>query len=254
MNEVVLELERLQKAFGALVVTDRVDLDLRRGECHALIGPNGAGKSTLIHQISGVLQPDAGRIAFEGRDVTELSQSERAVAGLGRSFQITSILPEFTVLENVALAAQMRAGSSMRFFARADRETALNDAAMQALSRIGLAPRAGMVAGELSYGEKRLLELAIAIAGQPRALLLDEPMAGMGRAESESLTETLLELKSHYPMLLIEHDMEAVFRLADRVSVLVAGAIVATGTPDEVRADPRARAAYLGDDHTEGAA
>ena len=254
MTQPVLRLQGLQKAFGALVVTDRVDLDLQRGECHALIGPNGAGKSTLIHQISGLLQPDAGRIEFEGRDVTGLSQAGRAMAGLGRSFQITSILPEFTVLENVALAAQMRAGSSMRFFARADRESGLNDAAMQALDRLGLAQRAGVVAGVLSHGEKRLLEMAIAIAGKPHALLLDEPMAGLGRAESEGLTETLTELKSQFPMLLIEHDMEAVFRLADRVSVLVAGAIVASGTPDEVRANARARAAYLGEDHTEGAA
>ncbi|MFQ6546559.1 ABC transporter ATP-binding protein [Aestuariibius sp. 2305UL40-4] len=249
MSEVVLELSGLRKAFGALVVTDGIDLDLRRGECHALIGPNGAGKSTLIHQISGVLQPDAGRISFEGRDVTALSQSERAVAGLGRSFQITSILPEFTVLENVALAAQMRAGSSYRFLRPAAREAELNDKAMEALGIIGLARRADIVASTLSHGEKRLLELAIAIAGEPRALLLDEPMAGMGRAESATLTQTLLELKAAYPMLLIEHDMEAVFRMADRVSVLVAGAIVATGTPDEVRDDPQARAAYLGDDH-----
>lgn len=254
MAEPVLKLSGLRKAFGALVVTDGIDLELRSGECHALIGPNGAGKSTLIHQISGVLQPDAGRIAFEGRDVTGLSLAERAVAGLGRSFQITSILPEFTVLENVALAAQVRAGSSFRFFARAAGDPALNAAAMEALARIGLANRATAVAGELSYGEKRLLELAIALAGRPRALLLDEPMAGMGRAESAGLIDTLLDLKAQYPMLLIEHDMEAVFRLADRVSVLVAGAIVAAGTPDEVRADPKARAAYLGDDHTEGAA
>ena len=245
----VLELTGLRKAFGALVVTDGVDLELRDGECHALIGPNGAGKSTLIHQISGVLAPDAGRIAFEGRDVTGLSLAERAIAGLGRSFQITSIIPEFTTLENVALAAQARAGSSFRFFGRAAEETALNAAAMEALTRIGLGARAGITAGTLSHGEKRLLELAIAIAGRPRALLLDEPMAGMGRAESEALTETLKALKSTYPMLLIEHDMEAVFRLADRVSVLVAGAIVASGTPDEVRADPQARAAYLGEDH-----
>ena len=167
----------------------------------------------------------------------------------GRSFQITSIIPEFTALENVALAAQARAGSSFRFFGRAAEEAALNEAAMEALTRIGLGARAGIAAGTLSHGEKRLLELAIAIAGRPRALLLDEPMAGMGRAESEALTETLKALKSTYPMLLIEHDMEAVFRLADRVSVLVAGAIVASGTPDEVRADPQARAAYLGEDH-----
>lgn len=249
MSEVVLELSGLRKAFGALIVTDGIDLDLRRGECHALIGPNGAGKSTLIHQISGVLQPDAGRISFEGRDVTALSQSERAVAGLGRSFQITSILPEFTVLENVALAAQMRDGSSYRFFRSAAQEANLNGKAMETLSIIGLEQRADVVASTLSHGEKRLLELAIAIAGEPRALLLDEPMAGMGRAESATLTQTLLDLKATYPMLLIEHDMEAVFRMADRVSVLVAGAIVATGTPDAVRNDPQARAAYLGEDH-----
>ncbi len=249
MSEVVLELSGLRKAFGALIVTDGIDLDLRRGECHALIGPNGAGKSTLIHQISGVLQPDAGRISFEGRDVTALSQSGRAVAGLGRSFQITSILPEFTVLENVALAAQMRDGSSYRFFRPAAQEANLNGKALEALSIIGLEQRADVVASTLSHGEKRLLELAIAIAGEPRALLLDEPMAGMGRAESATLTQTLLDLKATYPMLLIEHDMEAVFRMADRVSVLVAGAIVATGTPDEVRNDPQARAAYLGEDH-----
>ncbi|MEQ9257822.1 MAG: ABC transporter ATP-binding protein [Roseovarius sp.] len=248
MSEVVLEIKGLNKAFGALVVTDDVNLQLHRGECHALIGPNGAGKSTLIHQVSGVLSPDAGRISFEGRDVTALTLAERAVAGLGRSFQITSILPEFTVLENVALAAQRRSGTSFRFFRRAATERALNEAAMVALARIGLEARAGVVAGNLSYGEKRLLELAIAIAGRPHVLLLDEPMAGMGRAESESLTETLLELKAEYPMLLIEHDMEAVFRLADRVSVLVSGAIVASGTPDEVRTDARARAAYLGEE------
>ncbi len=249
MSEVVLQLEGLRKAFGALVVTDGVDLDLRRSECHALIGPNGAGKSTLIHQISGLLSPDAGRIAFEGRDVTHLSQAERAVAGLGRSFQITSILPEFTVLENVALAAQMRDGSSFRFFRPAAREERLNARAMEALGIVGLGPRAGLVASHLSHGEKRLLELAIAVAGEPHVLLLDEPMAGMGRAESATLTETLRALKARYPILLIEHDMEAVFSLADRVSVLVAGAIVASGTPDEVRVDARARAAYLGEDH-----
>ena len=249
MSEVVLELSGLRKSFGALVVTDGIELDLRRGECHALIGPNGAGKSTLIHQVSGVLKPDAGRIAFEGRDVTHLAQSERAVAGLGRSFQITSILPEFTVLENVALAAQMRAGTSYRFFRPAAGEAALNAKAMEALDVMGLAGRAQTVASTLSHGEKRLLELAIAIAGAPHALLLDEPMAGMGRAESATLTETLQALKATYPILLIEHDMEAVFRLADRVSVLVAGGIVSSGTPDEVRTDPKARAAYLGDDH-----
>lgn len=245
----VLEIKGLNKAFGALHVTDNVDLELRAGECHALIGPNGAGKSTLIHQISGVLQPDSGTISFEGRDVTALSLDERAVAGLGRSFQITSILPDFTVLENAALAAQRRAGTSFRFFRKAANEGAINDIAMAALARLGLEGRAGVVAGEMSYGEKRLLELAIAIAGAPKVLLLDEPMAGLGRSESAELTATLLDLKAEYPILLIEHDMEAVFQLADRVSVLVAGAIVASGSPDEVRRDPQARAAYLGEEH-----
>jgi branched-chain amino acid transport system ATP-binding protein len=244
-----LEIKGLRKAFGALQVTDSVDLELRAGECHALIGPNGAGKSTLIHQISGVLQPDSGSIAFEGRDVTALSLDERAVAGLGRSFQITSILPDFTVLENAALAAQRRAGSSFRFFRKAANERAINEVAMAALTRLGLEGRAGTKAGAMSYGEKRLLELAIAIAGAPKVLLLDEPMAGLGRSESAELTATLLNLKKEYPILLIEHDMEAVFQLADRVSVLVAGAIVASGTPDEVRNDPQARAAYLGEEH-----
>ena len=244
----VLALEGLSKRFGALVVTDDVSMTLEEGECHALIGPNGAGKTTLIHQISGVLTPDSGRIVFDGRDVTRLAVYERAVAGLGRSFQITSILPEFSVLENVALAAQAREGHSFSFFGRAAAETKLNQLARATLAQLGLGAKAEMPAGALSHGEKRALELAIAVAGQPKALLLDEPMAGMGRAESAALTETLKVLKRAYPILLIEHDMEAVFALADRVSVLVAGAIIASGTPMEVRADPKARAAYLGED------
>ena len=247
MSDPVLEIDGLTKNFGALCVTDQVTITLLPGECHALIGPNGDGKSSLIHQVSGLLRPDAGSIRFQGRDVTALSLHARAQAGLGRSFQVTSIIPEFTVLENVALAAQARAGSSFRFFADARRERALNDSAQECLGQLGLGDRGERPAGELSHGEKRLLELAIAIAGAPTALLLDEPMAGMGRSESATLTQTLLGLKARYPMLLIEHDMEAVFTLADRVSVLVAGAIVATGTPQEIRDNPRARAAYLGE-------
>lgn len=245
--QAILRIERLRKAFGALVVTDDVTLDLRPGECHALIGPNGAGKTTLVHQIAGSLVPDHGHIHFAGRDVTRLSVHERALAGLGRSFQITSILPEFTALENVALAVQAQTGSSFRFFGKVANEVALNTRATEVLGMFDLETRAQVLAAELSYGEKRLLELAIAIAARPRALLLDEPMAGMGRAESDRLIRTLAGMKQDYPMLLIEHDMEAVFRLADRVSVLVAGRILASGTPDEVRADPQARAAYLGD-------
>ena len=248
MSAPVVELRDLRKAFGALAVTDGVSLTLRPGECHALIGPNGAGKTTLIHQITGLLAPDAGHVLLAGRDVTALSMHARAAAGLGRSFQITSIIPEFSVLENVALAAQAREGSSFRFFGVAARERAPNAAAGAVLARFGLAARARAPAGALSHGEKRQLELAIALAGRPRALLLDEPMAGMGRAESAALTDTLRALKAEVPILLVEHDMEAVFALADRLSVLVAGRIVASGAPEAVRADPEARAAYLGED------
>ena len=243
----VLELHGLTKSFGSLRVTDGVSLEVREGECHALIGPNGAGKSTLIHQISGLLRPDSGRVVFAGRDVSRLGLAARARTGLGRTFQITSVVPSFSALENVALAAQARAGSSFRFLRPAASERALNERAAQALASVDLGDRAGVRAADLSHGERRLLELAIALAGEPRALLLDEPMAGMGRAESARLTDILLELKVRLPMLLVEHDMEAVFRLADRVSVLVTGRIVATGAPDAVRADAQARAAYLGE-------
>ncbi|MEL6279375.1 MAG: ABC transporter ATP-binding protein [Pseudomonadota bacterium] len=248
MSSPILRLAGLHKSFGALVATDNVTLDLSPGECHALIGPNGAGKTTLIHQISGVLKPDAGRIFFAEQDVTDAAPYERAQLGMARSFQITSIIPGFTVLENVALAAQARSGSSFRFFGRAKAETALNDAAIQALTIVGLEARRDTVAGSLSHGEKRSLELAIALAMAPKALILDEPMAGMGREESARLITTLRELKSRVPILLVEHDMEAVFALADRVSVLVYGRIIASGAPEEIRADPEVRSAYLGED------
>ena len=244
----VLSVSALSKSFGALVVTDRLSLDLRAGECHAVIGPNGAGKTTLIHQLSGTLAADGGRIEFAGQDITGLSAHVRARLGLVRTFQITSIIPGFSVLENVALAAQAKAGSSFRFFGSAARERRLNDKAMAALEVLGIADRASRPAGDLSHGEKRALELAVAIASEPKALLLDEPMAGMGRDESAALTETLRRLKADYPILLVEHDMDAVFALADRVSVLVYGKIIATGSPAEVRANPEARAAYLGEE------
>lgn len=244
----VLSVSGLSKSFGALVVTDRLSLDLRAGECHAVIGPNGAGKTTLIHQLSGTLAADGGRIEFAGQDITGLSAHVRARLGLVRTFQITSIIPGFSVLENVALAAQAKAGSSFRFFGSAARERRLNDKAMAALEVLGIADRASRPAGDLSHGEKRALELAVAIASEPKALLLDEPMAGMGRDESAALTETLRRLKADYPILLVEHDMDAVFALADRVSVLVYGKIIATGSPAEVRANPEARAAYLGEE------
>ena len=244
----VLSVSALSKSFGALVVTDRLSLDLRAGECHAVIGPNGAGKTTLIHQLSGTLAADGGRIEFAGQDITGLSAHVRARLGLVRTFQITSIIPGFSVLENVALAAQAKAGSSFRFFGSAARERRLNDKAMAALEVLGIADRASRPAGDLSHGEKRALELAVAIASEPKALLLDEPMAGMGRDESAALTETLRRVKADYPILLVEHDMDAVFALADRVSVLVYGKIIATGSPAEVRANPEARAAYLGEE------
>ncbi len=248
MAEPVLRIEGLTKNFGGLRVTDKVTLDVRPGELHAVIGPNGAGKTTLINQICGMLHPDAGRIMFCGEDVTRLPVERRARRGLARSFQITSILPGFSVLENVALAVQAKSGSSFRFFGRAADEEALNAPALATLAQVGLAQRASVAAGELSHGEKRALELAIALATEPKLLLLDEPMAGMGHDESERLVAVLRGLKGRFPMLLVEHDMHAVFALADRISVLIYGRVLASGTPEQVRADPQVIAAYLGDE------
>jgi branched-chain amino acid transport system ATP-binding protein len=244
----VLRIEGLTKNFGGLRVTDDVTLDVRPGELHAVIGPNGAGKTTLINQISGLLAPDAGRIMFGGEDVTRLPVHKRAAQGLARSFQITSILPRFSVLENVALAVQARSGTSFRFFGRAADEAALNAPALAALAQVGLAERADVPAGELSHGEKRALELAIALAMEPKLLLLDEPMAGTGRDETERLVTALRALKGRFPMVLVEHDMGAVFALADRISVLIYGRILASGTPAEVRTDPQVVTAYLGEE------
>ncbi|KPQ11102.1 MAG: branched-chain amino acid transport system ATP-binding protein [Saliniramus fredricksonii] len=244
----VLQLRNLRKSYGALKVTDDVSLDVARGELHAIIGPNGAGKTTLIHQISGIAAADDGRILFDGEDVTALAMHQRVARGLARSFQITSILPGFTALENVAMAVQARTGTSFSFFGDPAREDPLTRPAMEALAIVDLTARADIVAGELSHGEKRQLELAIALATQPKMLLLDEPLAGTGREESERVVATLESLKGHYTILLIEHDMEAVFALADRVSVLVYGRIIASGPPDQVRADPEVRKAYLGEE------
>ncbi len=248
MAEPVLRLEDLRKSFGGLVVTDDLTLEVGARELHAVIGPNGAGKTTLINEISGLVAPDAGRILFSGRDVTALPVHARAALGLARSFQITSILPGFSALENVALAAQARAGSSFRMFGRAAEEAELNEPALAALGEVGLAPRAHVPAGHLSHGEKRALELAIALAMAPKLLLLDEPMAGTGREESGRLVGLLRSLKGRFPMVLVEHDMTAVFALADRISVLIYGRVLASGTPEEVRADPKVAAAYLGDE------
>jgi branched-chain amino acid transport system ATP-binding protein len=243
-----LQLRNLAKNYGALNVTDDVTLDIEAGELHAIIGPNGAGKTTLIHQISGLARPDSGRIIFYGQDVTELPMHERARLGLVRSFQVTSILPRFSALENVALAVQAHSGSSFSFFGDASTEQPLNDAAMGLLARFGLAARAGTPAGLMSHGEKRQLELAIALAAKPKLLLLDEPLAGTSHDESRQIIATLQQLRRELPIVLIEHDMDAVFALADRVSVLVYGRIIASGSPQSVRDNAEVRAAYLGEE------
>lgn len=248
MAEPVLQLTDLSKSFGSLKATDRVSLDLRPGEIHALIGPNGAGKTTLIHQISGTLKPDAGTVGFCGRDITSLHMSARARLGLARTFQISSLASEFSALRNVMLAVQARSGSSFRFFRDVRTDTSLTDPAMEALARVGLAERAGIAATELSHGERRRLEVAIALALGPKAFLLDEPMAGLGPEGSRELTGFLRGLCDEAPILLVEHDMDAVFALADRISVLVYGRVIATGSVDEIRRDPGVRRAYLGEE------
>ena len=247
MTEPVLRLESLRKSFGGLLVTDNVTLDVVPGELHAIIGPNGAGKTTLINQISGALAPDSGRILFMGRDITHLPIHARAACGIARSFQITSILPEFSALENVAMAVQARSGTSYRFFGRAHEEVALNEPAMAALHEAGLGERANIRAAHLSHGERRALELAIAMAMEPKLLLLDEPMAGTSHEETARLIAVLHRLKGRFPIMLIEHDMTAVFALADRISVLIYGRILASGSPETVRADPQVVTAYLGE-------
>lgn len=247
MAEPILEVRNLAKNFGGLKATDDVSLDLRQGEIHALIGPNGAGKTTLIHQISGSLKPSAGAIRFLGQDVTGLDVAARARLGLGRTFQISSLAMDFSALRNVMLAVQSRQGSSFRFFRDVKTDASLTEPAMAALARVGLDRRAKMPTAELSHGERRQLEIAIALALGSKALLLDEPMAGMGQEGSRALTKLLGALRAEAPILLVEHDMDAVFALADRISVLVYGRVIATGTVAEIRANPTVREAYLGD-------
>jgi branched-chain amino acid transport system ATP-binding protein len=244
----VLSLKQVSKRFGGLLVTDDVTLDIIPGELHAVIGPNGAGKTTLINQIAGMLACDSGRILLDERDITALPAHARANLGIARTYQITSIVPSFTVLQNVALAAQAKDGSSFRFFGRADDEQALNAKARTTLDDLGLADRAHRLAGELSHGEKRVLELAMALVTEPKLLLLDEPMAGTGREETAQLTSVLRNLKGRFPILLVEHDMSVVFSLADTVSVLFYGAVLASGAPSAVRSDPRVVSAYLGEE------
>jgi branched-chain amino acid transport system ATP-binding protein len=246
--EALLSIQGLRKHYGGLAVTNDVSLEVLPGEIHALIGPNGAGKTTLIHQVTGTVTPGAGRVVFAGADITRFSFPRRVHAGLARSFQITSIIAGFSVLENVALAAQAKSGSSFRFFRAAVSEEALNEAARHALNEVGLADRSAIMAAALSHGEKRALEIAIALATQPRLLLLDEPLAGAGPEETERLITLLRRLKSRYAILLVEHDMQAVFALADRISVLAEGRIIASGSTAEIRASDEVRAAYLGEE------
>ncbi|PZU91749.1 MAG: ABC transporter ATP-binding protein [Chelatococcus sp.] len=248
MTEPVLALSGLAKSFGALKVTDGVSLSVAPGELHALIGPNGAGKTTLVHQISGMLRPDTGTICFRGEDVTALSPEKRARAGLARTFQIISTIASLSVLENVALSVQARSAHPLAFFRDAARDESLNRPAFAALEAVGLAERAHVPAGRLSHGEKRALEIAMALTLEPAVILLDEPLAGVGREEGERLVALLKSLKGRYAMLLVEHDMEAVFALADSVSVLVYGRVIASGDPATVRADPAVREAYLGEE------
>ncbi len=248
MTEPVLALIGLNKAFGALKVTEAVDLRVQPGELHALIGPNGAGKTTLVHQIAGVLRPDSGQILFRGSDITALPSERRARAGLARTFQITSTIPSLSVLENVALGVQARAPHPLALFRNAARDAALNEPAFAAIEAVGLTDRAHVLAGRLSHGEKRALEIAMALTLEPTLILLDEPLAGVGREEGERLIALLDSLKRRYSMLLVEHDMEAVFALADTVSVLVYGRVIASGDPATVRADPAVREAYLGEE------
>ena len=243
----LLVVHGLVKRFGGLLATDHVDLSVARGEIHALIGPNGAGKTTLVAQLGGQLASDAGRIVFAGHDITRMPTHRRARRGLVRSFQITRLFASASVLENAALAVQAATGSSLGAWRPVRRERALFEAARALLADVGLAERGDLAIGALSHGQRRALEVAMTLAGQPALVMLDEPMAGMGHEESARMERLVASLRGRCTVLLIEHDVDAVFRLADRVSVLVEGRIVATGKPDAVRADARVIAAYLGD-------
>jgi branched-chain amino acid transport system ATP-binding protein len=248
MSEFLLEIDGLCKSFGALIATDDISLKIPTGETHALIGPNGAGKTTLVGQLTGELVPDAGRIRFAGRDITGLATAERARLGLARSFQITSIFPTLTAEGNVALAVQATEPHSFRFWQPAEQIARLHEPARQVLSQVGLAPVGDHVAAQMSHGQHRQIELGMALATRPKMLLLDEPMAGLGIEESRAMSALLAAVKGRYTILLIEHDMDVVFQLADRISVLVAGRIVASGSPEEIRNSHDVRIAYLGDD------
>jgi len=248
MTEPVLETRGISKAFGALQASKDISLDLRPGEIHALIGPNGAGKSTLIQQIAGFLPPDAGQVFLGGEDITALDPPKRARKGLARTFQISALAMEDTVLQNALLGAIGAAGKPFRFFRPALRQAGPLEVAERALEQVGLSDHRATRTAELSHGQRRQLEVAVALTLAPKAFIMDEPMAGLGGEGSKALTGFLDGLRDTAPILLIEHDMDAVFALADRISVLVYGEVIATGTVDEIRADPAVRTAYLGEE------
>jgi branched-chain amino acid transport system ATP-binding protein len=246
MVEPILKLVQLTKNFGALRATDHFDLSVEAGEIHGIIGPNGAGKTTLVSQISGEQSPDAGEIVFLGQDITRLTIQERVKRGLSRSFQITSIFPEMTAVQNTAMAVQSTQGHSFRFGRRPDRDVSLLAPARGFLEQVDLLHRAAVPAGQLAHGERRQLEIAMALALRPRLMLLDEPMAGMAREDARGMVSLLRSLKSRVTVLLVEHDMDIVFSLSDRITVMVYGGVIATGTPAEIQAHSAVRKAYLG--------
>ena len=248
MTQPLLDVRRLTKRFGGIVANSDIDLTIMPGEIHALIGPNGAGKSTFINQIAGQLRPSAGTIWFDGRDITALKPHDRAGRGLARSFQITSIFPTFTVRENVALAAQAHHGHSFRFWGAVNADAAIEASALAALRQVGLDDQAERIAADMAHGEHRQLEIAMALAGRPKLLLMDEPTSGMGPNETQQLIALLRRIRMRHTILLVEHDMDVVFSLADRITVLDNGCAIASGAPDEIRENARVRVAYLGKD------
>ncbi|MEX0583432.1 MAG: ABC transporter ATP-binding protein [Sneathiella sp.] len=244
----LLIVEKLVKRYDGLLATDELSLTVREGETHAIIGPNGAGKTTLIKQLTGEISSDSGKVMFGGRNLRRLSEPRRSHIGLARSFQITSLFQNFTVLENIRLAVQAHSGHSFRFWQKVEENKQLNEPAIKILREMDLEDWANTPVYSLSHGEQRQLEIAVALATKPRMLLLDEPMAGMSGEDSDRLVERLAALKTRYSILLIEHDMDVVFSLADRISVLVYGRAIATGTPDEIRDNEEVRQAYLGEE------
>jgi branched-chain amino acid transport system ATP-binding protein len=244
----MLKVNSLVKSFGGLLATDNLSFEVEAGNIHAVIGPNGAGKTTLIRQITGETKPDSGTVIFDGEDISDVPVHLRSARGLARSFQITNIFPDMTTWDNVALAVQAQAGHSFHFWKDARKDPLLREPALVFLEQVGLAERADIVAGQLSHGEHRQLEIAMALATRPKMLLLDEPMAGMGPEESKAMVAILQGLKRKLTILLIEHDMDVVFTLADQITVLVYGRGIATDSPEAIRNHPEVQAAYLGEE------